>query len=125
LAQPFYRDASKTLLAKGVCLSTAGQVDEATRTLTFAYERDPGNPALAVNLAEILSRRGQHERAAFYIRRVNQQPAWVSPQTLYLGARIERGLGRVDATAQLLKQLRQNFPQSPEALAADRGAFDD
>lgn len=125
LAQPLYRDASKTLLAKGVCLSAAGQADEAIRTLTFAYERDPGNPALAVNLAEILTRRGQYDRAAFYIRRVNQQPAWVNAQTLWLGARIERRLGGADASAQLQQQLRQNFPQSPEALAADRGAFDE
>ena len=125
LAQPLYRDPSKTMLAKGVCLSLAGHPDEAMRVLTLAYERDPGNPALAVNLAEILARRGQNERAAFYLRRVNQQPAWVNAQTLWLGARVERRLGRVDAAAELLQQLRRSFPNTPESLAAERGAFDE
>lgn len=125
LAQPLMRDPSKTLLAKGVCLSMAGQPEEAVRVLGAAYERDPGNPALATNLAEILFRRGQVERAAFYIRRVNQQPAWVTAQTLWLGARIERRLGQQEAAGQWLQQLRSRFPTSPEALAADRGVFDE
>lgn len=125
LAQPLYRDPSKTLLAQGVCLSMAGQVEQAIATLSAAYDRDPGNPALATNLAELLSRRGQADRAAFYIRRVNAQPAWVTAQTLWLGARIERRLGQGAAAAALVQQLRSRYPNSPEALAADRGAFDE
>lgn len=125
LAQPLYRDTSKTWLAKGVCLSQAGHPDEAIRVLSSAYDRDPANPALAVNLAEVLARRGQNERAAFYLRRVNMQPAWVSPQTLWLGARIERRLGKQEASAELLQQLRRMFPNTPEALAAERGDLDE
>ncbi len=125
LAQPAVRDASKTFLAKGVCLSQAGRPDEAIRVLSSAYERDPSNPALATNLAEILYRLGLAERASFYIRRVNQQPAWVTAQTLWLGARIERRLGRQDVVADWLQQLRSRYPNAPETLAAERGAFDE
>jgi type IV pilus assembly protein PilF len=125
LSQPLYRDASKTLLAQGVCQAMGGQVDQGIATLTSAYERDPGNPALGANLAEMLARRGQFDRAAFYIRRVNQQPAWVTAQSLWLGARIERRLGQTDAAAYLIQQLRTRFPNAPEALAAERGALDE
>ena len=125
LAQPLYRDPSKTWLAKGVCLSMAGQAQEAIRVLTFAFERDPGNPALAFNLAASLGRVGQYEQAAPYIRRVNQQPAWVTAQSLWLGARIERRLGRTEASAELLQQLRRTFPNTPEAVAAEKGALDE
>lgn len=125
LAQPGYREPSKTLLAQGVCQARAGQRDRAIATLNSAYERDPGNPALAVNLAEQYRSIGQFERAAFYIRRVNQQPALATAQTLWLGARIERRLGREDPLRELLQQLRARYPNSPEALAAERGAFDD
>lgn len=125
LAQPLYRDSSKTLLAQGVCQTMAGQLDQGIATLTAAYERDPGNPALGANLAELLARRGQFDRAAFYIRRVNQQPAWVTAQSLWLGARIERRLGQNDAAASLVQQLRTRFPNAPESLAAERGALDE
>ena len=125
LAQPLYREVSKTRLAQGVCLGQAGQEDQAIQVLSAAYDRDPGHPALAVNLANLLARRGQYERAAFYIRRVNQQAAWLSAQTLWLGARIERGLGHADASAELLQRLRRQFPHTTESLAAERGAFDE
>ena len=72
---PQYRDAARTLLAKGVCQARAGQLAEAERALLRAYELDPANPSIAVNLAEVLFRRGEYERARFYIRRVNALPA--------------------------------------------------
>ena len=71
---PQYRDAPRTLLAQGVCQARAGQLAEAEATLTRAYELDPANPVTAINLAEVLYRRGEYERARFYMRRVNAMP---------------------------------------------------
>jgi type IV pilus assembly protein PilF len=125
LAVPQYRDAQRTLLAQGVCQARAGQNAEAERTLMRAYELDPSNPVVAVNLSEVLLRRGEYERARFYVRRVNGNPDFVSAQTLWLAARIERRLGNAQGVRDFGNQLRNRFPQSPEALSFDNGRFDE
>ncbi len=68
---PQYRGAARTLLAQGVCQAHAGQLADAEASLARSYELDPTSPFTATNLAEVLYRRGDYERARFYIRRVN------------------------------------------------------
>ena len=125
LAVPLYRDSLRTLLAQGVCLARGGQWALAERALQRAYEIDPTNPSTTVNLAEVLYRRGEHDRARFFIRRVNSAAEVVNAQTLWLAARIENRLGNVQGVQELGNQLRNRFPQSPEAAAFDRSQFDD
>jgi type IV pilus assembly protein PilF len=125
LAQPQYRDRPRTLLAQGVCRAQAGQWAEAEQSLQRAFELDPGNLATSVNLAEVLYRKGDYERARFYIRRVNAQPDISSAQTLWLATRIERRAGNLQGARELGTQLRNRFPQSSEAAALERGQFDD
>jgi type IV pilus assembly protein PilF len=125
LEQPQYRDAPRTLLAQGLCQARAGNLAQAERTLSRAYEQDPTNPAIAFNLSEVLMRIGELERARFYIRRVNSQPEQSNAQTLWLAARIEYRLGNMDGVQQFGNQLRERFPQSTEALQFERGRFDD
>ena len=125
LATPQYRGVARTLLAQGVCEAHAGHLAESEALLSRAYELDPTNPFAATNLAEVLYRRGEYERARFYIRRVNTQVDVVNAQTLWLAARIENKLGNAQGTAALGGQLRSRFPDSREALAFGRGQFDD
>jgi type IV pilus assembly protein PilF len=125
LAVPQYRDPSRTLLTKGVCLAFAGQLADAEASLRRAYELDPANPSVAVNLAEVLYRRGEYERARFFIRRVNAVPALTGAQTLWLAARIENRLGNRSGVLELGDQLRKRFAESREAALYERGAFDD
>lgn len=125
LAQPQYRDQARTLLAQGVCQARAGKLDAAEAKLTRAFELDTANPTTAYNLAEVLHRRGQSERARFYIQRVNQREEWTSAASLYLALRIERRLGNGPAVDSLAQQLRNRYPQSTESLAIDRGRIDD
>ena len=125
LAVPQYRDQGRTLLTKGVCEAFAGQLAESEATLTRAYQTDPANPAVAVNLAEVLYQRGDYDRARFYIRRVNAVPALTGPQTLWLAARIERRLGNRSGAQELGDQLRKRFPESREASSFERGQFDE
>lgn len=119
------RDTSRTALARGVCQANAGQLAEAERTLARAYEVDPANPSIALNLADILHRRGEHERARFYIRRINNQPGLVNAQTLWLAARIESRLGNQTGVQELGRQLRARFGDSREAAAFERGQFNE
>ena len=125
LAVPQYRDSLRTQLAKGVCLARAGQWAQAEQALQRAYELDPSNPSTTMNLAEVLYRRGEADRARFYIRRVNSVPEVVNAQTLWLAARIEKKLGNAQGVADAGEQLRNRFPQSLEAKAYERSEFDD
>ena len=125
LAQPQYRGSPRTLLAQGVCQAFAGQLAESESSLSKAYELDPGNPFTATNLSEVLYRRGQFERARFYVRRVNAQADVSSAQTLWLAARIENRLGNAQGTREFGTQLRSRFPDSREAASFARGEFDD
>lgn len=125
ISQPQYRGIARTLLAKGVCQARAGLWLEAEGTLLRSFELEPSNPVVAVNLSEVLLRRGDLDRARFYIRRVNSQPEQVGAQTLWLALRIERKLGNTQSVRELGDQLLQRFPQSLEARAFENGRFDE
>lgn len=125
LSVPQYRDTTRTLMTKGVCQARAGQLPQAQATLQRAHELDPANPAVAVNLAEVLYRQGDAARAKFLMQRVNAQPEVVNAQTLWLAARIEQRLGNAAAAKAMGEQLVARFPQSPEAAAYERRQFDE
>jgi type IV pilus assembly protein PilF len=124
LAVPSYTDRAKTLMTQGVCQLRAGQRPEAERSLMQAYEIDAGNPVIGLNLASLLAQREEWQRAQFYIRRVNNSPS-ANAETLWLGLKIERRLNNREAVAQLGGQLQRRFPQSREAIAYERGNFND
>jgi len=124
LAISNYGDRAKTLMTQGVCQLRGGQRAEAERSLTQAYELDAGNPVIGYNLASLLAQREEWSRAQFYIRRINNGPA-ASAETLWLGIKIERRLNNRDAVTQLAGQLQRRFPQSREAVAYERGNFND
>lgn len=125
LAVPRYRTPSRTLLAKGVCEMRAGRLDAAEGTLKRAYEIDAGNPATAMNLADVLLRRGELERARFYVRRVNDNADLRNAESLWLAARIEHRLGNEQGARDFGYQLRAAYPESREAGAFQRGAFNE
>lgn len=125
LAIPQYREVARTHLARGVCHGRNQQWVEAEAALMRAYELEPSNPSAGLNLADVLYRRGEFERARFYVGRVNDTPGNVNPQTLWLAARIEHKLGQTSSLRVLGDRLRQGFPQSPEAALFERGRFDD
>jgi type IV pilus assembly protein PilF len=119
------RDPSRTLLAQGICQALDNRLEDAERTLMRSFELDPMNPATAVNLSEVLYRRGDYERARFYVRRVNAQPDVLNAQTLWLAARIERRLGNTGGVQEYGTQLRSRFGDSREAAAFAKGQFDE
>jgi len=122
---PGYRDSARTLLTAGICLARAGQLREAEKLLLQAAERGGADPAVFMNLSEVLYRLGEYERARFQIRRVNGVAEWVSAQSLWLAIRIEYRLGNEPAVASLGSQMRSKFPQATEVISLDRRNFDD
>ncbi len=125
LATPQYAYTARTLLTQGVCQALAGRLEAAADTLGRSYELEPGNPSIAVNLAEVLYRRGEYQRARFYIRRVNAMHDVSSAQTLWLAARIENKMGNSQGTRDFGNQLQERFPDSREAGLYQRGSFDE
>jgi type IV pilus assembly protein PilF len=125
LAQSTYRAPSRTLLAKGVCEARSGRLLVAEKTLSRAFELDPASPVVAVNLAEVLYRNRELERARFYIKRVNDQPEQLNAQSVWLQLRVERKLGNTGTVDDLSQLLRRKYPQSPETQALDAGRYDD
>ncbi|HET9821960.1 MAG TPA: type IV pilus biogenesis/stability protein PilW [Burkholderiaceae bacterium] len=125
LAQPSYREPARTLLAQGVCQARAGRLETAEQKLSRAFELDAANPTVALNLAEVLYRRREYERARFYVRRVNQSEELSSVASLWLALRIEHRLDNRTGVEALGRQLRNRFPQAPETRSFERGQFDD
>ncbi len=119
-----YADKAKTWLAQGLCQQRAGQVAEAERSLMHSHELDPANPITGYNLAQSLYKRGDLQRAQFYIRRINNSE-YANAESLWLGIKIERSLGNRQAVEQLGTQLRNRFVQSREYMALERQAFDE
>lgn len=122
---PLTVDASRTMLVRGVCQMRAGLFTEAEKTLLGSYELNTGNPATAYNLAWVLLRRGEAERARFYIRRVNNVPEQVTAESLWLAARIEHRLGNPSGRDEIGAQLRTRFPGANETNAFEMGRFDE
>jgi type IV pilus assembly protein PilF len=124
MATPLYGGQAKTLMTQGLCQVRAGQTAEAERSLSQSYELDAGHPVTGYNLANLLFQRGDLTRAQFYIRRLNNSNL-ANAETLWLGIKVERGLGSREAMLQLADQLKKRFGQSREAAAYERGAFND
>lgn len=117
--------ASKTHLARGVCLMRAGLYAEAEKSLVKSYEIDPSSPATGYNLAAVLMRRGELERARFYVRRINNTPEQATSESLWLAVRIEHRLGNMPGRDELAAQLRRRFTGSREATALELGRYDE
>ena len=122
---PQYRDSARTYLTQGMCMLSAGRAVEAERALERSMAIDPNNPRTFVELAELLYTRGDYERSRGLIRRVNESRELASPRTLWLAARIENRLGNAGAARDLGRTLVSRFPETREAGAFGRGAYDE
>jgi type IV pilus assembly protein PilF len=121
---PLYADRAKTWLAQAVCQLRVGQRAQAEASFLKSHELDPANPIASYNLALLMYERKDFVRAQYYVRRINNGD-FANAETLWLGIKIERSLGNADGQAQLMLQLKRRFPQSKEAAALERGAFDE
>lgn len=124
LSNPAYGERAKTYMTQGLCQIRAGQRREAEQSLLKSYEFDAANPVTSYNLANLLLQNGDFARAQFYIRRLNNSE-WANAESLWLGIKVENRIADRVAMLQLANQLEKRFPQSREAAAYRRGAFDE
>jgi type IV pilus assembly protein PilF len=124
LADPAYMGRAKTLMAQGLCQVRAGMLTEAESSFLKSYEYDAGNPVTGYNLSRLLFQKAELNRAQFYIRRLNNTE-FANAESLWLGIKVEKKMGNLQAVEQLASQLEKRFSQSPEAASYRKGAFDE
>ncbi len=117
---PLYRTPDIALVNAGKCAAEIGETRRAEDYYRRALQANPNSTQAAYNLALLKFREAKYDDARIMIRRVAQQPT-VFPEALYLAMCIERGLGDRAAEASFVSQLRNRFPQSPEARAIPPG----
>lgn len=119
-----YQSPGKALANAGICSLRLKDVDAAERYLLRAFQYEPGNSIVNLNLAEIYYQRGNDERARFHSNRIVRLEN-ATAEMFWLGIKIERRLGDRAAEESLVTQLRRRFPNSPQFAAYQRGAFNE
>ncbi len=120
---PLYPSPQRSYGAAGECSLKAGNLKDADDFLGRALRLDPDNAGALLQMAHLRYREGNMNDARRYLRRY-ERVAQPSPDSLWLGLRVERKVGDRTAEASLADQLRRRFPGSPEYQALQRGEFD-
>lgn len=120
---PLYQAPAKSFAAAGRCL-TKRNPTEAAAYFDRALRLDPNSLQAMLPYAELLYRRGQLNEAKVLVARFNRLVPDGTPESLWLGVRIERKLGDRLAEASLASQLRRRYAGSNEYRALQRGEYD-
>ncbi len=119
-----YATPGKAMQNAGICMMRVRDYRAAEQHLRRALELDATSPFTKFYLAQLYLAMRQLDRAAFYYGLLEKQVD-ATAETLWLGLRIARAGGDVRTERQFADELRRRFPNSPEASALRRGAFDD
>jgi type IV pilus assembly protein PilF len=120
LKDPLYKTPEIALINAGKCSAELGQTKEAEDYLRRALGASPGNPTAAYNLALLAYHDSRVGEARAWMRPVMQQPS-PPAEALWLGVCIERKQGDREAEQSYESQLRNRWPDSPEAKAVASG----
>ena len=116
VGNPLYRTPEIALVNAGRCAQAIGDTRAAEGYFRRALGAQAGNALASYGLAQIAYKEGRYEEARAALRRVMQtnNPA---PEALRLGMCIERKLGDRQAELSYTSQLRNRYPDAPEARA--------
>ncbi len=120
LRNPLYQTPERSYINAGLCSRKRGDLTGAQEYFERAVKLRPDQPQALYQLGDLLYARGELAQARPYVSRASQVAP--TPETLWLGLRLERKLGDRNAEASYAAQLRRGFPNSREAreLAAGR-----
>ena len=121
LKDPLYKTPEIALINAGKCSASLGDVKSAEDYLRRALSASPGNPVAAYNLALLAYRDKRMGEARTWMRAVMRQ-ATPPPAALYLAVCIERRQGDREAERSYESQLKNRWPDSPEAKALTGGS---
>lgn len=97
----------------GVCMKRAGNMDKAEHYLRTALQFNPKIPQALIAMSELSYEKKRYLPARAYLQRY-LEVANHSPQSLWLGVRIERELGDKNTASSYALLLKSNYPDSKE-----------
>jgi len=119
-----YSTPAMSLQNAGLCLMRVRDTKGAEEYLKRSFELDAANPVTKFQLARLYLTTKQFERARFYYGLLPRGQE-ANAEIIWLGLRIARADGDIRTEQQLATDLRRRFPESREAAALRREAFDD
>ncbi len=108
----------------GACFLQIRDYAAAEPELKRAFELDASDPITKLHLVRLYIVLRKTDRARFY-HGLLEKSLGESSQTLWLSLRIARAEGDARTERQFADELRRRYPDSPEAAALKRGAFDE
>lgn len=124
IRDPLYRTPARANQNAGACLMRVKDYEGAERYLRRSFELDAGMAVPKFLLSRLYLATNQVEKATFYYN-VLAKSIESSAESLWLGLRVARANADLRTETQLANELKQRFPQSPEAAALARGDFDE
>ncbi|MFI4939156.1 MAG: type IV pilus biogenesis/stability protein PilW [Burkholderiales bacterium] len=119
-----YTSPGKAMNNAGICSLKLEDTVAAEKYFLRAFQFEPGNTGINLNLAKLYYGRQDYERSNFYVGRVIKAEVY-DADVLWLALKIAHKLGDRLAEATLGAQLRHYQPDSLEYSAFQRGAFDE
>jgi type IV pilus assembly protein PilF len=119
-----YESPSKALSNAGLCSEKLNDAAAAEKYFLAAFQIDPGNPNVNVNLAKTYYKRKDYEHAQFYIGRVIKANVH-DADVLWLGVKIARKSGDRLTERAIASELERFQPNSVEFANYQREAFDE
>jgi type IV pilus assembly protein PilF len=124
IRDPLYRTPARANQNAGACLMKIKDYAGAERYLRRSFELDAGMAVPKFLLSRLYLATNQVDKATFYYN-VLAKSIESSAESLWLGLRVARANADLRTETQLANELKQRFPQSPEAAALARGDFDE
>ena len=120
---PLYPAPWRSYSAAGVCSLRKNNLKDAEDFFQRALQQQPDDPSSLLQLGQIRYRQGSLEDARKLVSRFNKigDP---TPESLWLGLRVERKLGERAAEAGYANQLRRRYSGSREYQLLQRGEYD-
>lgn len=123
IKSPLYATPALPYTNAGICSMRIKEDKAAEEHFLRALRLDGNNERARYFLADITYRQGRIAAALVHLQELHKI-AEPSPESLWLGVRIERKLGDREAEARFAAQLRRRFPGSQEQQMLLQGQYD-
>lgn len=111
-----YKTPERGYLNAGNCARSAGDLKRAEEHYRSALQVRPKFAAALFEMADLELKQNNYLSARAFLERY-LQVSRVDPTTLWLGVRIERGLGNTAAAGEYARRLKNDYPTAAETKA--------
>lgn len=115
-ANPLYKTPEAALLNAGLCALGEQHVDRAEKYFRRSLALRPNFAEALYRMAELEMNAGNFMPARGFLQRY-MQAAPLNPSALWLGVRIEKGLGNTATAGDYARRLKNDFPTADETKA--------